>query len=285
MKKLTICLLVSAFLVGCNLPLGNPGKVAFNHPPQAWFDAPLDYSRIPLASYPVVFHGSDVDGVTQGELSVNGQVTASLPPEAEAGDHLVIFRVDWTPPEPGEYTLQARALNGSGAWSEYAVAHVVVGETTPTPTSTPTVTPTPVKGQGLTFSNSTSPNQVYYGSCTPNQVNFQVKVNSPTAVYSVVVFVHLQDTSSSAHTAWDAGTAMNGQGSGSFSRTVNTSAINGANQYSSATLLYQFVATAKDGTILGRSPAYNDVVLAKCGVIRIPVPRSYTPTPTEEVVK
>ena len=294
MKKRLIILLVTVLAAGCYFPMGGKLSSSFNLPPQAWIDAPLDQSHIPLAPYQVTFHGSDPGGVTQGELTVNGEVLTTLA-TTSPDNTLSVFRTEWSPSAPGEYTLQARALNSDGAWSEYAQAVVEVGEPTPTTTLTPTptltptetVTPTPMQQGG--FINQTSPNQVYLGFCSPTQVYFGVTTNPATGVTGMVVFTRLRNAAGSGQTGWDAGTAMNPQGGGTFTRTVNTSAISGAAQYSAAYVDYQFVATGSGGAILARSDVYSNIVLTTCGsIIRIPViplPLIGTVTPTIEVVK
>jgi hypothetical protein len=170
MKKILISVLACLFVAGCNMPILR-GAVMFDLPPQAWIDAPLNGSKLPLAPYEVVFHGSDPGVVTRGEFSVNGNVQSSLPNPDDTG-HLIVFRVGWTPPAPGEYTLRARTLNSAGGWSDYAEVVVIVGEPTHTPTITPTITPTftptltftPTVVKALIFANSSSPKQVRRGA-------------------------------------------------------------------------------------------------------------------------
>jgi len=62
-------------LSACNLPL----KITSSGTAKAWIDAPLDGMQLPLSPYTLVFHSSDPVGVMKMEVSINGQVLASLP--------------------------------------------------------------------------------------------------------------------------------------------------------------------------------------------------------------
>lgn len=285
-----LILLFSAMTAGCNLPqttrLVLPGGVG----PQAWIDAPLDGMRLPLGlPYDIVFHITFNSSVAAGELSINGQVLATLP-NPMAGSNLATLHKTWTPSVPGEYTIQARAESSAGQWGDYARVVVEVGQPTSTPSATlsPTPSPTPTAVVGVTFSNTTAPKQVYHGGCTPNQVLFAVTVTQTQNVQAVTVFTRLEDGSGATLTAWDQGAAMYPQGNGVFQHSLPTSALSGVGQFNSALLLYQFVATGAGGTILARSPVYNDVMLGPCGfdfdIRNFPL-LILTPTATPQVVK
>ena len=89
MKKYSnIIIIFCIFLcTGCNVPKAVQYidiSLPENTGPQAWVDAPLDNTTLPLAPYEIVFHITDQQEVTQGELSINNQVVASLPnPQAD----------------------------------------------------------------------------------------------------------------------------------------------------------------------------------------------------------
>jgi hypothetical protein len=121
----------------------------------AWIDAPLDGSTIPLAPYTVVMHASDIAGVAQFELSVNGAVAATIP-AVDVSATFAVAQYVWQPPAPGNYALAVRAQNDPGEWGSAASALVtvveqqmveviptdfVVGEPTLEPTPLPTITP------------------------------------------------------------------------------------------------------------------------------------------------
>ena len=76
---LVACLLL--LLSACNLPgtASTPTPVPQYGAAQAWIDAPLDGSTIPLDPYEIVMHAYDPGGVTQVELKVNGSLLASIP--------------------------------------------------------------------------------------------------------------------------------------------------------------------------------------------------------------
>lgn len=153
---------VSILVVGCNRPSGpQAGKMGA----QAWIDAPLDESVIPLASYQIVVHGSHIAGVEKFELALDGKTLAELEAQ-QVSDTLAKGEQAWMPPGPGEYTLEIRAMNNLGEWGDYDQALVrVLGEDTarsssdPTPTS-PTGTSTPPTGTPTTAAASETPEDV-----------------------------------------------------------------------------------------------------------------------------
>jgi hypothetical protein len=289
-----LILLLTALTAGCNLPQARSLVLPGGAGPQAWIDAPLDGMHLPLSlPYDIVFHITSDSSVAQGELSINGQVLATLP-NPVAGSNLAALHQGWTPLAPGEYTIRARAENSAGQWGDYAEAVVEVGQPTSTPTltltSTPTFTPSATQTAvvGVSFSNTSSPKKVYHGVCTPNQVLFAVAVTPLQNVQAVTIFTRLEDASGANHTAWDQGTAMNAKGNGIFQRSMPTSALPAVGQFNSALIQYQFVATDAGGTILARSPVYNDIQLGPCGFdFRLPNIHLFlvTPTNTPEIIK
>jgi hypothetical protein len=128
--------LIFVSLAACNLP--GPDDAVAAAGPQAWIDAPLDHDTLPLAPYEIVAHASDPGGMAQIEISVDGAVIGTI----SGSEPLLTARQTWTPPAPGEYLIQARALNSGGVWSDYAAVSVIVaGELA---TSTPGLTATPL---------------------------------------------------------------------------------------------------------------------------------------------
>ncbi|MGH8247231.1 MAG: hypothetical protein ACREUU_12475 [Gammaproteobacteria bacterium] len=97
--------------------------------PQAWVDAPLHGSSIPLAPYQIIAHGASPFGVSQFELMITGQGPEMIPaPADQAGQTLVYINYMWTPPAPGIYLIQVRAAGADGAYGQMAEAQVQVGE-------------------------------------------------------------------------------------------------------------------------------------------------------------
>jgi hypothetical protein len=265
--RLGLILLLAALTAGCNLPQTSNLVLLGGGGPQAWIDAPLDGMRLPLGvPYDVVFHITFDSAVAAGELSVNGQVLATLPNPA-VGSNLATLHQSWTPPAPGEYTLRVRAESASGQWGDYAQVVVEVGQPTVTPSETPSPTAslTPTGVVGWSFSNATTPQQVYHGACTPNQVLFAVKVTPFPNVLALTVFTRLENGAGTSSTPWNQGTALSPHGNGLFEHSLSTGLLPAAGQFDSAVLLYQFVATGAGGAILARSPVYGDVLLGPCG--------------------
>jgi hypothetical protein len=116
-----ICLLFLMLAAACGpaeTPVGG-GSL------QAWIDAPLDESILPLEPYEIVAHASDPQAISTLEIQVNGSQLASLP-NSDPGELLALFKQVWVPPAPGEYEILARAQNSAGEWSEAAVVVVNV---------------------------------------------------------------------------------------------------------------------------------------------------------------
>ena len=81
-------------------------------------------------------------------------------------------------------------------------------------------------------------------------------------VNNVDLFIHLEDQSSS--TGWYDYGVMSSKGSGLFQSSVKASNIEGADDFDTARVVYQFVAVGGGGAILGRSGNYYDITLNKC---------------------
>ncbi len=135
------------------LPEGNSGI-------QAWIDFPRDGASVRLGeSILITSHAFAPEGLAEVVLSVNGEAYRRDTP-ATAGENFSEFKQEWLPTEPGIYTLQLRAYDITGNFSNPATISVrVIGEAaiapievdpatdTPTPviTNTPTLTPTLVE--------------------------------------------------------------------------------------------------------------------------------------------
>ncbi len=147
---LTIVLL-AAIGAACNA--ANP-SVALQSKPQSWIDEPLDGSALPLAPVDVISHSSDSAHIVLIELAVNGVVMRSNPNTASA-QTLVTMHQAWEPNAPGNYTLQVRAQNSSGAWGEYASAVVTIGGAgTPGSTSLSTGVNVPLTEEATTIAEA-----------------------------------------------------------------------------------------------------------------------------------
>ena len=126
--------LIAISCASCNIP-------GAANAPQAWIDAPLNSSVLPMnEKVDVISHSNDLSGISKVELDINNS-TLSTDSVPEAGQVYVLMKQAWTPTEPGTYQVRVRAQSGSGHWSDYAVVNVTV-EAGPTNTPAPVVSPT-----------------------------------------------------------------------------------------------------------------------------------------------
>ncbi len=96
-------------------------------------------------------------------------------------------------------------------------------------------------------------------------MTIQALVSNPAIVKNITIFMKVKDQSSGTSTAWDEGEGMSTTGNGWFKRTVSATSIPNYNTYTNSWVLYQFVATGSDNSIVGRSQVYSDIALSSCG--------------------
>ena len=283
----TIRILLGMFLIliitaGCEKPqkvIQEPLVV-----PHAWIDAPLDGSTIPLSEpYEIIFHIASLNGVTQGEVNINGEMLATLP-NPLGNKSLATLRQIWTPERPGTYTLTVRAQNSAGEWSDYDTAIVIVMQNTititptftPTPTLTPTITPTitptltptPPPAGEITFTSKVSTSEFQYQRhCVPNpdKVKITAKLSNTSGVKYVFIFFRLE-SKSGVITAWNTGMMMSPGGEGDYSKTISWRDVPQLSEISgsSATFVYQFVAVDNNRNNMARSQRFYNVKLSPC---------------------
>ena len=277
--------LLAVVFTACELINPNGPQVAQSGP-QAWIDAPLDGSSLPLAPYEVVMHGSDIAGITQFEFSVNGAVL-TLIPSSDQSSGLAAVTQNWSPGGPGNYTLGVRAQNTAGTWSGVAQSVVTVGGDvpidssgeepipgeSPTPTVTPTVTAT--LEPGITPSATTC---VFDGAYVAD-----VTVPDGTVFAPGVLFTKTWSLRNSGNCTWEQGVqlvltggdSMNSAGAASlagivpgevFQVSIDMIAPNTPGSYTGVWGFRQ-----PNGTLFGDSITVQIAVAA-------------TPTPTEEAV-
>jgi hypothetical protein len=140
MKQSTYRITLLAALLALSACQTAPNSVASQTQAHAWIDTPRDGSQLPLAPVDIVAHASDLVNIVSIELSVNGNVIATVP-NVDTTHLLASAQHTWTPPAAGNYTLRARALNSSSVWGEYAEAQVTIGLVTTSPTPTATAIP------------------------------------------------------------------------------------------------------------------------------------------------
>lgn len=290
-KKILFAMMCATILLtGCSPPQSPSPQDAYlglAGEPQAWIDAPLNESRLPLARYEIVFHITDSQQVMMGELSINDQVMASLP-NPDPADKLVTLKYLWDPAAPGRYVLRVRAQNGEGAWGPLSESVVFIGETTvtpmslltptftlmPTETVTPTLTPTLTPTETVTptlaptpgFANlNIEPDLVYYGYCSPFEALVSAEASDPAGITAVVVFYRLKD--GNGNTSEWLNSAMDPQGGARYTKSVNMNILasqTGFDQsFGTYTLEVQLVIQNSLGQMT-RSPVFGDVVVEYC---------------------
>jgi hypothetical protein len=92
-----------------------------------WIDVPRDGLSLPdVQAIKIEGHAASFGGVENVEILINGatEFTISDPP---AEGVLANFHTEWTPSEPGEYTIQAVAYSAGGEASEPDTARVTFG--------------------------------------------------------------------------------------------------------------------------------------------------------------
>lgn len=304
MNSRIVLLVACSLLAACNVPLAQTDTT------QAWIDAPLDGSTLPLAPYEIIFHAGAAGNPAAVELSINGQpVTLDSTILAQP---LVTIRYPWNPQEPGQYTITARTEDAAGKWSAVDTHVVTIGGPTvtvtpiitvsvsPTITLTPTLTPTPSAAVAagplsVTFVGA-STNQFYFGgaSCGPTSVTLQVQVSDPAQVAGVTLFYKLRVKPNGAYTDWNSDIDLRAQGSGKFALALDSRALSGI-PADDNWFIYQFIGTSAGGKPNARTQVYGDISLTRCGggpapilgltLIAPPDLHVVPPEPTPEIVK
>ncbi len=227
---------------------------------QAWIDAPLAGSHLPLAAIEIVAHAASPDGVASFEISLNGQLLAKTDPDPASMDKTMMYtRYSWQPPAPGTYRIEVKAIDRNNQPGPPAQVVVVVGEPTPTPTATP----------APFFKVVVKPNHIYYfyrgADCGEKQAQFQVQVSDPAKVAGVWLFVRLRNKDGVETTDWGGALVMSPAGSGWYSYTLLSEEIPDFAKFRDAWVQYQFVAYDSSNAVVARSDVFWDVELSTCG--------------------
>lgn len=132
MNKHLALTVVITLLVACAPQTAPQALGGGSGDPVSWFDAPLPGTIVDpgspdtgLPAVQLVSHHSDPSGIAELEFSVNGEEVESNPGPPDGGA-LVTDTRDWTPPGPGEFQLQVRAMSNDGTWGNYAETYVIV---------------------------------------------------------------------------------------------------------------------------------------------------------------
>jgi hypothetical protein len=119
-------------------------------------------------------HSSDDVGIKRIDFYVNGKEIAA--PITE-GNRLESRRHEWTPPEPGEYTIQARGISTSGEKGSFATARItILGDVADGPTPIPpqvtiSVSPTTTETSTNTPTVTSTIHPTITASFTPTSTN------------------------------------------------------------------------------------------------------------------
>jgi hypothetical protein len=243
-------------------------QVGFASANQAWIDAPLPDSHLPLAPVEIVAHAANPDGIASFEIDLNGQLLAKTVPDPASIDQtLVYMRYTWQPAAPGTYLIEVQAMDNSNQPGAPAQVTVEVGGPTPSPTATLTPTFTLTPPQAHFVKVVVKPNHIYYrgATCGDKQVQFQVQVSDPAMVAGVWLFVQLRNKDSGETTDWSGALVMSSMGSGWYSYMLLSEDIPSVTKFRDAWVQYQFVAYDKSNTVVARSDVLWDVELSICG--------------------
>jgi hypothetical protein len=262
-----------------------PTAMPQTSPVDAGIDAPSSGTLLQMGPVDIAYHASSVEGVSVVELSIDGAVVSSIA-SPDASTKVVALRYTWNPPTAGDHTLQVRAQNKSGAWSNFATSAVSIQGVPPTAqpptqqvpqaTQAPqaTNTPEPTKTQEATplpdiaaiYDVKYDKNKFYYGSnsCGSKEITISAKVTKPEDVYSVVLFNRFFDNEGGGTSKWDAGHAMSKKSDGTYSITLPSNKITNYNMYEFAVMNYQMVATDKNRNNLARTEVFKDIQLNIC---------------------
>jgi hypothetical protein len=180
--------------------------------PLAWIDGPLDGMHLSPGAYEITGHGSDLQGITQMEIAING-LPLVREPGTGTNNTLVTLRKDWNPVDPGTYVIQVRAQNSGGTWSTPATVTVWIDQviqlpsptaiTLPTAAIIPTLTPTPEVVEAYLKNVSISPVLISQRtSCPPTAITAEVQAFDPDGIYVIALYYRLKDKRSGEVSEW-----------------------------------------------------------------------------------
>jgi hypothetical protein len=284
-------------------PAANNATPTPDRGPLSAVDSPLEGALLPQDTVMIQAHADDAQGVARGEISVGGQVIGVVE-SPNPGQPAAVFTLPWRPDVPGEYKIEVRAQNMTGTWGAKAARRIIISEPadTPTPktlptetatkvvaTQAPTETPTIViptatstQAAGVTpepalpvldnsiFNFSFSALHFYPANskCLPNDSGLTVVITNMTNVANVFTFFAMTDSGVYHFPAhhWTSGLLMwqSTPGGNVFWHKIDSKSIISYVDYYPNYVLYQFVATDRNGTIVARSQIYRDMSIVKC---------------------
>ena len=121
---------------GINVDLGGgadepPASQPQIAPVEAGIDAPSSGTVLQMGPVDIAYHASSLEGVSVVELSIDGAVVSSIA-SPDSSTKVVALRYTWNPPSAGSHTLQVRAQNKSGAWSNLVTSAITIQGAQPT---------------------------------------------------------------------------------------------------------------------------------------------------------
>ena len=234
-------------------------------------ESPQDGETIAMGSVDIVYFASHPAGITQVELSINGDVVDAV--ASDNGQDISVLRYEWTPASEGTKIIQVRAQNSRGDWSNYVQVNVTVeglAEPTPEPTATTAAAtatePAPTPDPFTIYDVDPDTYTFYYGDddCGTRDITITARVNDPDEVYNMVIFTRFADHESFDTTNWDSGEAMDKISDDTWRITFDADELDNYNEYEFATMFYQIVATRENDTELGRTTVFKNVDLEIC---------------------
>jgi hypothetical protein len=281
------------FLLMLALSACGPKKTAsvkYSGGNQAWIDAPLPGSKLPLEAVEIVAHATSLDGISFFEIKLNGQLLANTLPDSGSFDQVLAYtRYIWQPAAPGTYLIEVKAYDKNNQPGTSAQSLVEVVEATPTPiaTATPTPTPTLVSTATATPTTTSTPTKtplpgpapivftdnrvnvtkiyVNGASCGRKEVDIYISVPAASKVTKINIAYRMVDNNNAAHVSDWVTEAMQSLTPDNTQWRVSVSPdgdIPGSNTYMNATLIYQFTATNSLGT--KTSAMYDNVSVSYC---------------------
>jgi hypothetical protein len=115
--KLFLYVLMIVLLAGCGLPASSSVSV--------WIDVPLDHLVLTeVQPINIDGHAASPAGISRVEIRIDGVLLTSFDDPAIV-DGLAAFHTDWTPPDFGDYTIEAIAYSPDGTASAPDTARVI----------------------------------------------------------------------------------------------------------------------------------------------------------------
>ncbi len=122
LKRFWIILVLAGLFTACS------GETVGGEGVYVWIDVPLDGLNVPSGQpVQVEGHASHPGGISKVEVFVNGQHLDTLPDPVMTGS-LSSFTYLYTPPQPGDYTIQVVAYSVEDVASQPDSARIRVGE-------------------------------------------------------------------------------------------------------------------------------------------------------------